>query len=80
MATSIIETSERPQTGMEIEKTLHQEEFPATETTGMTFTDEQRKILAQTYRIILSWGKPNPQLTAAVSADSASNLAVETEA
>ncbi len=80
MATSIIETSERPQTGMEIEKTLQQEEFPATKTTGITFTDEQRKILAQTYRIIESWGKPRPQLTAAVSAASASNLAVETEA
>ncbi len=66
MATNIIETPERSGTGRESGKTPQQEEIPAT--TGFVFTDEQRKILAQTYRMILSWAKADLQAGTPVTA------------
>ena len=78
MATNIIETPERSQTGLAIGNKPQQEQIPAT--TGLTFTAEQRKILAQTYQMILSWAKPKAQASVALGADSASVSAVQTEA
>lgn len=78
MATSITQTSEQSQAGMDTGGIQQQEASQVTEATRFSFDAEQRKLLAQTYQMILSWAKLKPQSNPAVDSNVTPGTKIET--